>query len=240
MLKALLVFFTIIIPIYLIGDKIRRNPKIDAFVGAVEWRYANLNNQLEQASIRSGLLLIKKLYGWASVALITFCISTIYILPTTPKTFVVAFNLFLYLFLAWFSIKWTLEHKSTLIEYAKNNAIFILMPLLAGTLDSLLDTPFASALSAPIQHAFAALKISPPPFHPFTIGMITSCFMLASFAILYCTAWVLSTPLFIASLIITMVPIYCARFLAAIDRNNTFMWLAIFIGAASGIGLALL
>lgn len=240
MLKALLLFLIVVIPIYLIGDKVRRNPKIDAFIGAVEWRYAHLNSLLEQASIRSGLLLLRKVYGWASVALILFSLLAMQMPPDNSKVFFITFNLFLYVFLAWFSIKWTLEHKATLIEHAKNNAIYVFMPILAGILDTLLDTPFTNVLAYPLQHAIDAFKLPMLPLHPFTIGLLVSCLMLVSFVILYFTAWLLTSPMFIGSVIVIMIPIYCARFLAAIDRANTFFWLAIFIWAASTVWFALI
>lgn len=241
MLKALLTFLTVTLTIYLIGDKIRRNPKIDAFLGAVEWRYANLNSQLEQASIRSGLLLVRKVYGWASVVLIAFSFFIMQVLPDSPKAFIIAFNLFLYMFLAWFSIKWTLEHKVTLIKYAKSNALFVFMPILAGLLDTLFDASFAiNVFAYPLQHALVVLKLPALSLHPITIGLLISCLMLVSFAILYFTTWLLITPLFIGSVIIIMIPIYFARFLVAIDRGNTFFWLAIFTWAVSTCWLTLM
>ena len=238
MLKALLIFLNVTITIYLIGNRVRRNPKIDAFVGSIEWKYAKLNSQLEQASIRSGLLWIRKIYGWLSVVLITFSLFAMNALPGSSKAFLIPFNLFLYVFLAWFSIKWTLEHKTTLLDFAKNNALYVFVPTLAGLLDTVLDTPFTSVLAPSLQHVLDVFKLPALPLHPFAIGVLISCFMIVSFVILYFTTWFLTTPLFICSIIIIMIPIYLARLLAAIDNTSTFLWLAIFIWIATVIWLA--
>ena len=57
MLKIALTLLVVLISIYWVGEKARRNPKIDAFLSAIEGHYSKLNSRLEDSTTISGLRL---------------------------------------------------------------------------------------------------------------------------------------------------------------------------------------
>lgn len=235
MLKIILTSVAYLCGIYLIGDKIRRNAKIDAFLGALEGSYTRINQHLENSTVLSGLRLLRKIYGWASIALFGFVLVIMKVFPGSTEAFLVVFQMFLLTFLGWFSIKWAIDHKATLSDHWKTHSLMVFGPLLMGVSDTFLHTPFTQVLALSLEPLSGALHTVVLGLHPMAIGALYSAICLALFFLYYLVTWIITTPLLIASVLAIALPIHFARFLAVIDRENTFLWLAVFVGGVCAI-----
>ncbi|WP_072430228.1 hypothetical protein [Chitinimonas taiwanensis] len=230
MLKVALTILAVLISAYWIGERIRRNPKIDKFLSALEGGYSKLNERLEESTIMDGLRLLRKYYGWISVALF-ICILVVQRLPqSTPMATLRLFSVFGFAFMGWFSIKWVTEHKSTIVEISRDNVLIVFGPLLLGIFDILFGTPFMDILARPMREIATLLHFDLPlDTNPIAIGSITSLAVLGFFGFYYLLTWIVTAPVFLISVFVVLLPIRFARLLAAIDRTSTFLWLTLFV-----------
>ncbi|WPN98341.1 hypothetical protein [Pseudomonas sp. MUP55] len=237
MLKIILNCIMYLCATYCIGDKIRRNPKIDAFLTTIEGSYTRINEHLENATVRSGLELLRKIYGWACLAMFGLFLVVIRLFPEKSGAVLSFSQLFMLTFLFWFSIKWAVDHKATLTQHWKTHSLMVSGPILMGLLDTLLDTPFTQALVLPLKQLPGTWYSTVASFHPLIIGALYSSLCFASFLVYYMMTWIITTPMLILSVVTIIIPIQFARLLAIIDRENTFLWLAVFTGAVCMIWL---
>lgn len=230
MLKVTLTLLVVLISVYWVGEKARRNPKIDAFLSAIEGHYSRLNSRLEDATTISGLRYLGRIYGWASVFLFACLFAFQRFSQPSPTSFLSLFWVFWFAFMGWFSIKWIIDHKNTIDEFSKNNALMIFGPLLIGVFDFVFHTSFTEVLLVPFQQAAASLHFNMPEVsNPLAIGGAVSLVFLIFFGFYYLLTWVVTVPVFMVSVFTVVFPIRFARVLAQIDRNNTFFWLTVFV-----------
>ncbi|XTI72388.1 hypothetical protein ACQAYK_12015 [Acidithiobacillus sp. AC3] len=230
MLKITLTLMVVLISVYWVGEKTRRNTKIDAFLSAIEGHYSRLNNRLEDATIISGLRFLRRLYGWASVFLFACLFAFQRFSQQSQTNFLSLFWVFGFTFMGWFSIKWVIDHKNTIGEFSKNHALMIFGPLLMGVFDLLFHTTFTEILLLPFQQAAATLHFNLPKVsNPLAIGGAVSLVFLAFFVFYYLLTWAVTVPLFMVSVFAVVLPIKFARVLAQIDRNNTFFWFTVLV-----------
>jgi len=229
MLKIALTLLVVLISVYWVGEKARRNPKIDEFLSAIEGHYSKLNNRLEDTTIKNGLQFLRKFYGWGSVFLFACLFFVQRFSQSHPKTIFPLFWGFSFFFMGWFSIKWVIDHKNTVVEFLRENALIIFGPLILGIFDLIFRTPFAKILSLPFVQLAATLHFSIPEVSsPLAIGGAISLIFLATFSVYYVVTWAVTVPVFLISVFAVVFPIQAARFLAKIDRNNTFFWFTVF------------
>lgn len=230
MLKIALTLLVVLISVYWVGEKARRNPKIDAFLSAIEGHYSKLNSRLEDSTTISGLRFLRRLYGWASIFLFACLFAFQRFSQPSPTSFLSLFWAFGFAFMGWFSIKWVIDHKKTIDEFSKNNALIIFGPLLLGIFDLVFHTPFTEILLIPFQQAAASLHFNMPEIsNPLAIGGAVSLVFLVFFGFYYLLTWAVTVPVFMVSVFAVVLPIKFARVLAQIDRNNTFFWLTVFV-----------
>ncbi|VVD85803.1 hypothetical protein [Pandoraea soli] len=229
--KIILNIITVLIGIYWIGEKIRRNQKIDEFLSAIEGHYSTLSLRLEDATILSGLRFLRRIYGWISAFSLIFAFMLQRFLPPDSSRFLLSFWLFMLTFMGWFSIKWVIDHRKTVGEFlSKGNALMILGPLLMGFCDIVLHTKFTPILFSPFQHAAKILHISTEGIsNPLAIGGVISFMFLSFFCIYYSIAWIAAAPVFLVSVFVVMLPIRFARALAKIDPSNKFLWFTVVV-----------
>ncbi|PYB97528.1 hypothetical protein DMX04_21055 [Pseudomonas koreensis] len=237
MLKIVLTCIAFFCGTYFIGEKIRRNPKIDAFLGVLEGSYTRINQHLENSSVRSGLMILRKFYGWITLILFGALFFIMYVFPGSTGIFLGVSQLFFLTFMGWFSIKWAIDHKATLTEHWKTHSLMIFGPLLMGVMDTFVGTPFTQALSQPLEHLPGALHVSVIGLPPLAVGALYSGFCLVVFLLYYLMTWIITTPVLIASVLVIALPIHFARLLTAIDRENTFLWFAICVAGVCAIWL---
>jgi len=126
--------------------------------------------------------------------------------------------------------QWVTEHKNTIAEFSRDNALIVFGPLLMGIFDVLFDTPFIKILVLPLQQMAASLHIAIPQIsNPVALGSIISLILLAFFGFFYLLTWIITVPVFLVSVFSVVLPIQFARLLSAIDRENTFFWLTVFV-----------
>lgn len=239
MLKTTLTLLVVLISVYWVGEKARRNPKIDAFLSAIEGHYSKLNNSIEDATTINGLRFLRRLYGWASVFLFVCLFVFQRFSQQNPANFLALFWVFGFAFMGWFSIKWVVDHKKTVSEFSKNNAFIIFGPLLMGVFDLAFHTPFTEILLLPFQQAAATLHLNMPDIsNPLAIGGAVSLVFLVFFGFYYLLTWAVTAPVFLVSVFAVVLPIKFARVLAQIDRNNTFFWFTVFVMFAISAWLA--
>ncbi|VEE72854.1 hypothetical protein [Yersinia pseudotuberculosis] len=230
MLKFSLSLLMYFITLYLIGDRIRLNPKIDKFIGAIEGRYSKLNELLENVTVKEGLFFLRKTYGFLSIISFTIIILIMKFRLLSEESILYTYPIFLLIFLSWFSIQWVTEHKKTVFKNLLMEVIIVLSPLMLIFLDFLADTNFIKILSEPIYGIIEQLHIYPPSdISPVIIGGVVSLFLLAFFFFNYLLSWLMLTPFFLLSIILVIVPIKLARFLSILNKNDSFFWLAIVI-----------
>jgi hypothetical protein len=230
MLKIALTLLTVLISVYWVGEKARRNPKINEFLSAIEGHYSRLNSRLEDATTISGLRFLRRLYGWAAVFLFVCLFVFQRFSEPSPTSLLSLFWVFGFAFMGWFSIKWVIDHKNTIDEFSKNNALMIFGPLLTGVFDFIFHTHFTEILLAPFQQAAATLHFNIPEISsPLAIGAAVSLVFLVFFGFYYLLTWAVTVPVFMISVFAVVLPIRLARFLAKIDRNNTFFWLSVIV-----------
>lgn len=230
MLKVALTLMVVLISVYWVGEKARRNQKIDTFLSAIEGHYSRLNSRLEDATTISGLRFLRRLYGWASILLFACLFSFQRFFHPSPASFLSLFWIFAFAFMGWFSIKWVIDHKNTINEFSKNNALMIFGPLLIGVFDLIFNTPFTEILISPFQQMATSLNIKIPEIsNPLAIGGTVSLFFLVFLGFYYFLTWIVAVPLFMVSVFVVVLPIKFARVLALIDRNNTFFWFTVFV-----------
>lgn len=230
MLKIFLTLLVVLISVYLGGEKVRKNPKIDAFLSSVEGNYSKLNSRLEDATTISGLSFLRQCYGWASI----FFFACFFILQRffqlSPTSFLSLFWIFGLAFMGWFSIKWVIDHKNTINYFSKINAPIIFGPLLMGGGDIVFHTPFTEILLTSLRQFAAALHFNMPHIsNPLAIGGATSLVLLGFFGFYYLLTWAIVVPMFMFSVFAVVLPIRFARALAKIDSNNTFLWLTVVV-----------
>jgi hypothetical protein len=230
MLKIVLTLLTVLISVYWVGEKARRNPKINEFLSAIEGHYSRLNSRLEDATTISGLRFLRRLYGWAAFFLLVCIFVFQRFSEPSPTSLLSLFWVFGFAFMGWFSIKWVIDHKNTIDEFSKNNALMIFCPLLMGVFDFIFHTHFTEILLVPFQQAAAALHFNIPEISsPLSIGAAVSLVFLVFFGFYYLLAWAVTVPVFMISVFAVVLPIRLARLLAKIDRNNTFFWLSVIV-----------
>lgn len=238
MLKITLTVLVVLISVYWVGDKVRRNPKIDAFLSSIEGHYSRLNSRLEDSTILRGLHFLRRIYGWASVILFSCLFVVQQFSFSSPSSFLSLFWVFGFAFMGWFSIKWVTDHKNTLHEFSKNNALLIFGPLLMGVFDLIFNTPFTEILLVFFQQITKALHFNIPSIsNPLAIGAATSLVFLVFFGFYYLITWAVTVPVFMFSVFAVVLPIKFARFLAKIDSSNTFFWLTVFVMIAISVWL---
>lgn len=230
MLKISLTLLVVLISVYWVGEKAKRNPKIDAFLSAIEGHYSKLNSRLEDATTISGLRFLRRLYGWASVLFFVCFFAFQRFSQPSPTSFLSLFWVFGFAFMGWFSISWVIDHKKTIGEFSKNTVLLIFGPLLMGVFDVLFYTKFTEILLIPFQQVSVALRFNMPEIsNPLAIGGAVSLVFLVFIGFYYLLTWVVTVPVFMASVFAVVLPIRFARVLAKIDRNNTFFWLTVFV-----------
>ncbi len=230
MLKLSLSLIIYIITLYLIGDRIRLNPKIDKFINDVEGRYSKINELLEKSTVKEGLSFLRKIYGWLSVLVfaILFLIMRFKIL--SEDLILYTYPFFLLIFMGWFSIKWVMEHKKTVFQNIGMEIVMIFSPLLLGLLDFFAGTGFIKILCEPIYMIMENFDFSFSFSHSSIItGGVFSLFLFLFFTFNYLLSWVMLTPFFLMSVILVITPIRVAKFLSALNKNDTFFWFAIFV-----------
>ncbi|MCP1633215.1 hypothetical protein [Kerstersia gyiorum] len=184
----------VLISVYWVGEKTRKNPRIDAFLSAIEGNYSRLNSRLEDATIVSGLRFLRQFYGWASIFLFACLFVFQRFSQPSPKNFLSLFWVCGFAFIGWFSIKWVTEHKNTINEFSKNNALIIFGPLLMSIFDLIFHTSFTEILLISFQQAAAVLHFNiPDTSNPLAIGGAVSLvlfgfFLLLLFACLGCSS----------------------------------------------------
>ncbi|MCP1680288.1 hypothetical protein [Kerstersia gyiorum] len=220
----------VLISVYWVGEKTRKNPRIDAFLSAIEGNYSRLNSRLEDATIVSGLRFLRQFYGWASIFLFACLFVFQRFSQPSPKNFLSLFWVCGFAFIGWFSIKWVTEHKNTINEFSKNNALIIFGPLLMSIFDLIFHTSFTEILLISFQQAAAVLHFNmPDTSNPLAIGGAVSLVLFGFFCFYYLLAWAVAVPVFMFSVFAVVLPIRFARALAQIDRNNTFFWFTVFV-----------
>lgn len=230
MLKIFLTLLVILISVYWVGEKARRNPKIDAFLSAIEGHYSKLNERLEDATTMNGLRFLRKFYGWISVFLFVGLYAIQRFSQPNSTNILPLFWGFGFTFMGWFSIKWVIDHKNTISEFSRNNALIVFGPLLLGVFDMIFDTPFTEILAFPFQQIATTLHFYVPEIlNPLAIGSAVSLVFLIFFAFYYLLTWAVTVPVFLVSVFAVVLPIQFARLLAAIDRKNTFFWFTVFL-----------
>jgi len=230
MLKITLTLLVVLISIYWVGEKARRNTKIDAFLLAIEGHTQKLNNRLEDATTMSGLRFLRRLYGWASIFLFVCLFAFQRFSQPSPTNFPPLFWAFVFTFMGWFSIKWVTDYKNIIGEFSRNNALMIFGPLLMGVFDLVLNTSFTEILLLPFQQTAEILHFNiPVTSNPLAIGGAVSLLFLAFFGFFYLLTWAVTAPVFLFSVFAVLAPIKFARVLAQIDRSNTFFWLTVFV-----------
>jgi hypothetical protein len=238
MLKLILSLLIAVISIYWVGEKARRNPKINNFLNVVEGKYSKLNEILEDATVISGLKYLQKLYGWISIFIpvLFFVFNKIFHLDKDLTIYV--FWVFSFSFMGWISIRWVLDHKKAVKEMSKNNLLFVFIPILLGLLAFLFDSTIMNILMYPIYELVGKLHMQLPQINnPILIGCLISLMFASFFAFYYALTWVVSIPMFFASVLVVLLPIRFARLLAAIDRQNTFFWFSVFVLIVSTVWL---
>jgi len=178
----------------------------------------------------NGLRFLRKFYGWLSVVLFV-CLFAVqrFSQPNTTSTLPL-FSVFGFTFMGWFSIKWVTEHKNTIAEFSRDNALMVFGPLILGIVDLIFDTPFMQILVLPLQQIAAPLHFNIPQVsNPLAVGGIISLVFLVFFGFYYLLTWIVTVPLFLISVFTVLLPIQFARLLAAIDRKNTFFWFTVFV-----------
>jgi len=104
MLKIILTCFVVLISVYWAGEKARRNPKIDAFLSAIEGHYSRLNERLEDSTTIAGLMFLRRFYGWFSVILFVLLYTILRFSRPSPTSALSLFSVFAFAFMGWFSI----------------------------------------------------------------------------------------------------------------------------------------
>ncbi|MBN6353647.1 hypothetical protein JZM10_19545, partial [Providencia rettgeri] len=99
MLKLSLPFFIYIITLYLIGERIRRNPKIDAFIATIEKNYSKINELLENTTVKEGLFFLRKIYGWLSLLSFTIILLLLKLRFLPDESILYTYPLFLIFFI---------------------------------------------------------------------------------------------------------------------------------------------
>lgn len=229
MLKIFLTLLVVLISVYWVGEKARNNPSIDLFLSSIEGHYSSLNERLKDATVVMGLRFLRRLYGWASIFFFICLFAMQYFLQPDPINLLPLFWAFALTFMGWFSIKWVIDHKSTVSEVSKNNVLIIFGPLLMGVFDICFNTKFTEAVVIPLKQAALALHLPVTGMsNPLAIGGALSLIFLAFFCIYYLLTWVVTVPMFIVSVFAVVLPIKFAHLLAKIDRSNTFFWFTVF------------
>lgn len=230
LLKFLLSLLMYFIILYLIGDRVRLNPKIDNFIGEIEGRYSKLNELLESTTVKEGLFFLRKVYGLLSILSICIILFIMKFRFLSEASILYTYPVFLLLFMGWFSIKWVTEHKKTVFEHSKMEVMIVLTPLMIGILDVFADTNFIQILSDPFYTVIDKFQLSlSSDISPFIIGGVMSLTLLVLFVFYYLLSWVMITPFVLLSIILVIIPIKLARFLSALNKNDTFFWLSIVI-----------
>ncbi|MGO2303920.1 MAG: hypothetical protein ACTH5W_04380 [Providencia sp.] len=228
MLKLSLPFFIYIITLYLIGERIRRNPKIDAFIATIEKNYSKINELLENTTVKEGLFFLRKIYGWLSLLSFTIILLLLKLRFLPDESILYTYPLFLIFFISWFSIKWVTEHKKTVFENLTMEVIIIIAPLAVGFLDIIAGTDIVKILAEPIFDILTKFQLPiQPDLSPIIIGAVVSCFIFIVFAFYYFLSWIVIAPFFLLSMILVITPIKFARFLAKLNPNDTFFWFAL-------------
>jgi len=238
MLKIFLITLSTALTVYLIGEKIRRNPKIDKFLLAIEGRYSRINELLEDSTIKEGLFFLKKMYGWLAIVLFALIwIIQRFFKSHNPDTLSLFF-IFSLCFMGWFSIKWIADHKKTVLEMSRTNVMLIFGPLALAAFDVFLHTEFMHALTTPIYQMAAGINIRiPEASNPFVIGGVISAVYLICLSIYYIITWVMVIPMYLFSVAAIFLPIKFSRLLSSIDKENTFFWFAVILWSGSNLWL---
>lgn len=230
MLKLILNIVQIIIGVYWAGDVARQNPKIDAFVAQLELGYDVFNQQVKDIKISEGLVTLRRLYGWTAIALAAVFFLAGRILGTSPKLGVIWSIVFLVSGFGWFSIKWCTEHKKTISQYGSQIALMVFGPLLLGSFDILMGTPFVQIIAEPFNQIPSVVPWQFPHYtNPIAVGTVMSVILAAFFCVYYAITWVLSAPAAFLSAALVAIPVALARIVHAIAPRKAFFGFTVLI-----------
>lgn len=230
MLKIFLSLIAIFISVYWVGEKARKNQNVDAFLAALEENYSKINGKIEGTTTVMGLRCLRRFYGWVSVFLFACLFVSQSFLNIDPENYLLLFWIFGFAFIGWFSIKWVIDHNDAVREFSKNNALIISGPLLIGISDFIFNTFFTEILLLPFRQFAAALHFNMPEIlNPIAVGGAVSLVIIVFYGFYYLLVWAVVSPVFFVSALAVVLPIKFARFLAQIDRSNTFFWFTVFV-----------
>lgn len=237
-MKFFLTLIAALSGLYLAGDMIRQNPKLDALLSTAENFYSVLNGKLLTASIGNGLRVLQRLYGFLAVVLVVlFVLSSLYGWQNSAGKTIVATSL-IFALVAWFSILWCLDHKSVVSAALPNVALFVAGPLAMGFMDLLLGSNLTSIFASQISQLLQPLHVPwQLPSNPVATGAITAAMFTFFWLLQYMLAWILCFPFALMALTIAATILALAK---AIDRfapKKPFVGLVAFLFLASTLAL---
>jgi hypothetical protein len=229
MLKIILTTVQVFIGIYWAGAVARQNERVDAFFSLLEGSYAAFNRCLKDAELGSSLAVLRKFYGWLAVGLVLSLLLFARLVPPGSSLGLAWAVLFTGAFFAWFSLRWCLEHRSALKEYAPQTLLMVLTPLLAAGLDQLAGTQLVQVLIQPLVRSEHLQPFVSALDTPWAAAASFSVVLFACFVIMYGVTWLLSAPVAFASFLLVALPIWFARRIHSIDQKNTFFWFSVVV-----------
>jgi hypothetical protein len=237
-MKLFLTLIAALSGLYLAGDMIRQNQKLDALLSTAENFYSVLNRKLLTANIVSGLRVLQRLYGFlAVVLLIIFVLGSLYGWQNSAWKAMVATSL-IFALIAWFSILWCLDHKRVVSAALPNAALFVVGPLAIGLMDLLLGSNFTSIFASQISQLLQTLHVSGQlPSNPVATGAITAAMFAVFWLLQYMLAWFLCFPFSLMALIIAATILSLAKAIDTFAPKKPFVGLVAFLFLASTLAL---
>jgi len=238
MLKILFVSLQIIIGFYWAGDMVRQNPKINDLVVHLEDGYGSFNDRLKDIKVTHGLNALRKLYRYISI----ISIAAFFILPKIigPNRILAGYlsSIGMVSMFGWFSIKWCIDHKNSIIGIRPQVGLMIFGPVILGIFDTFFGTPFMAILSQPAYKIAILLGLNVPHLtNPIAIGGGLSLIFATFFLIYYILTWVVAAPAAFLSAALVLLPVTAARLIHTVAPRKAFVGLTLVLFATASFGL---
>lgn len=237
-MKTFLTLIASLSSVYLAGDMIRQNEKLDAFLSSTEQLYSVVNRRLSKATITDGLRILQRLYGLLAFTLmISFVLIGVLGVNNSAVIITVSTSL-VFAGFAWFSILWCLDHKKVLKAFLPNGALLVLCPLGIGFMDLLLGSNFASIIALPLAQLLETLHFQwQLPSNPIALGAIAAAIFFFFALVQYAIAWILCFPFAAMAAITAAVILWLAKAIDTLFPKKPFVGFVVFLLLASTLAL---
>ena len=237
-LKVILAVLASISGVYLAGDMVRQNAKLDALLTDAEQMFAVLNRKVSAATVGDGLRVLQSVYGVLAVAFVLL-LTVVNLVRLGGADFRSGVAVAALTALAlWVAILWCRDHKRVLATVLPNVSLLVFGPVAIGVMDVLLGSNFASILAASIAQALQLAHVGfHPPSSPIILGVLIAVVVAVLLTLQYVLAWLVCFPVAFVAALFAAATLALANAIDTAFPKKPFVGLVVLVFLSTSIAL---